>query len=240
MPGSTSRSIRSRASSLPRERCRSTARSPPPRGDQLGALAQLVDERLHPRLPAREVVGLLERASQHSHAKSLLGVPARSACCAYESRSPDPAARCGDRRRRRRWDRRGRPRPQLGQEPGQGADHARVDIDIDVGDRYHPDDDIVGGDQRARGDRRVVRRHPAARRHARQAERAGDDGRVRGSPVPVLPRVESRHAAHGARAVRAHREDQARLPRHPDHRAELRRRPARGLSRPVGRTSSGT
>ena len=30
MPGSTSRSIRSRASSFPRDRCRSTARSPPP------------------------------------------------------------------------------------------------------------------------------------------------------------------------------------------------------------------
>ncbi len=46
--GSTSRSIRSRAGSLPRERCRSTAVSPPPRATSRGALAQLGDERGHP------------------------------------------------------------------------------------------------------------------------------------------------------------------------------------------------
>ena len=55
MPGSTSRSIRSRAVSLPRERCRSTAFSPPPLRDLRRALAQLGDERLHPLGAAREV-----------------------------------------------------------------------------------------------------------------------------------------------------------------------------------------
>ena len=69
----------------------------------------------------------------------------------------------------------------------------------------------------------AVRRRPAARRHARARRRAGDDAGVRGPAVPVLPAVERRHAAHRGQRVRPHREDEARLPRHRDHRPELGR-----------------
>ena len=74
MPGSTSRSIRSRASSLPRERCRSTARSPPPaatcavraRSSSTSASIRLV--------AAREVVRPLDPALEQRHGRSLTGV----------------------------------------------------------------------------------------------------------------------------------------------------------------------
>ena len=51
-PGSTRRSIRSRAVSFPRERWRSIAFSPPPRAICRGPLAQLGDQALHAQAPA--------------------------------------------------------------------------------------------------------------------------------------------------------------------------------------------
>ena len=57
MPGSSSRSIRSRARSFPRDRCRSIACGRPPAATCVGALAQLGDERLHARAVVRVLVG---------------------------------------------------------------------------------------------------------------------------------------------------------------------------------------
>ena len=137
-------------------------------GDQLRALPQLGDQRLHPRMPAHHVVGLLERASQHSHARSLLGAPARSACCGHEPRSPHPVARRGDRRRGGRCDRRRPPWPQLGEEPRQGVDDARRPSTT-TGSTTTTSSAAVNGPAAIAA---PVRRNPAARRHPRQAERS--------------------------------------------------------------------
>ena len=68
MSGSTSRSILSRAGSLPRERCRSSACSPPPRATAAGALTELGDEPRPSLVAARELVGAahdLRRQDRH-------------------------------------------------------------------------------------------------------------------------------------------------------------------------------
>ena len=57
--------------------------------------------------------------------------------------------------------------------------------------------------------------------------------------MPVLPGVERRHAAAGDQRLRPDGPHQARLPRHRDHRAELRAGCARSTP-PASRTSSGT
>ncbi len=57
MPGSTSRSIRSRAGSLPRERVALHRLLAAAERDLRRALAQLGDELLHPRPAPRELVG---------------------------------------------------------------------------------------------------------------------------------------------------------------------------------------
>ena len=48
---------------------------------------------------------------------------------------------------------------------------------------------------------RAAQGHPAARQRARLAVRAGDDGRVRRPPVPVLPAVRDRGDADGSSAT---------------------------------------
>ena len=105
MPGSISRSMRSRASSLPRERWRSIARSPPPAATCARARPQLLDELLHPRLPAREVVGSLDTALQQRHGQSVDHRFGHSVSRA--AKATHPAGRRRDRRcrHRRRLDR---------------------------------------------------------------------------------------------------------------------------------------
>ena len=74
VPGSTSRSIRSRAGSLPRERCRSDRLLAAAARDLRRPLAQLGDELLHPLLPMRELTGVaVELRGQDGHVRSLSG-----------------------------------------------------------------------------------------------------------------------------------------------------------------------
>ena len=84
-PGSTRRSIRSRAGSFPRERCRSTRLLAAARRDLRRALAQLGDERLHPPLAAGEG---RRRARSVEVSRAHAGrVTVRSACVLPRSRA---------------------------------------------------------------------------------------------------------------------------------------------------------
>ena len=78
MPGSTSRSIRSRAGQLAaRAVALDVAVSPPPRATCAVRVAQLGDERRHPLAPARELLGVaVELRGEDGHARSLTGASA--------------------------------------------------------------------------------------------------------------------------------------------------------------------
>ena len=90
MPGSTSRSIRSRAGSLPRERWRSTARLAAARCDERRALAQLLDERGHPRLPPCEGVVADEVGRENGHAVSSVTSTVPVVTCSPAATSTGP------------------------------------------------------------------------------------------------------------------------------------------------------
>ena len=242
MPGSTRRSIRSRASSLPRERCRSTARSPPPaatcavRSRSSATSASIRARRRAKSSVCSSAAAAAPRTGAYSGLRRDSGM-----LCAMSRNSPASVARRRDRRRGGRRDRRGRSSVTAREEPGAGALTGSHDDDR----RRRRD-----RDHRRRRRRRstgpaaaiaTVRGHPAARRHPRQAERAGrpsSSSRIRSArsatsgTLDTLPTVVTQFVRTGKvklvyRGV-------------VDHRRRTRCRPARRSTPPAGRTSSGT